>query len=228
MSNMFDQTRQKWGDSAYVIWVFTVGAVLLLIGIVLFVEDMMSSLQGIQQLEAVYNIDPVNMEITYYAIALSAQVAQVAFMFLFLIDTRKNRWALGVVAFFFIIDLVSDIQDRSGSWLFSTNGIHLDARTGVATMMSLVFFTIGSELFISTGLGLALALYKPFRKQLKILFARDRTGQQGQPKNQPPVSSSPGRNKGNQRPAQPVLPAYPDAGMPRPGRNSEIEWVMEP
>lgn len=219
MSNMFDKTRQKWAGSPYVIWVFTVGLMLLLIGIVLFVEDMMSSLQGIQQLEVVYNIDPVNIQITYFAIALSSQVAQIAFMFLFLIDTKKNRWSLGIVAFFFIIDLISDVQDRSGSWLFSPSGINLDSRTGVATLLSLVFFTVGSELFISTGFGLAISLFQPANEQLGKLFSLRRKKR--------PASTSASSNRGGHSSGIDlehllVESEYPDAGRPRSGRNSNM------
>jgi len=212
--NMFDKTKQKWGNSAYVMWVFAVGVMMLIIGIVLFIEDTMSSLQGIQQLETVYGIDPVNIPAAYYAVALAPQIAQIAFMMLFVSDTKKNRWALIVLLIAFAIDFLADVQDRSASWLFSASGVNMDARVGVAAVLSLIFFTAGSELFISTGLGLVLALYQSAHRQYNLMFGRKQKGTQPQPYEPLPSHNNNGRGRDN-------------AGQPRVGRNSDLQMQID-
>lgn len=173
MSDMFSQAHQKWGNTTYVLWVFGVSILLFLIGIVTQIEDTISSLEGLRLLEQTYQITPAKHEITYYALSIAPQVAQIAFFFLFVLDTKKNWWAGLIAAAAFLIDFALDVQFRSSAWLFSPSGIHVDTRVTVAAVLSFIFFTIGSEVFISIGFGMVINLWKPAAAQFDRLMNED-------------------------------------------------------
>lgn len=159
--------------SPFVIWVVFLTVVMFVIGILFFVEDTISSRNGIAQLEAVFGVKPVNFYATYWALSIAPQVAQVVLFYLYLTDNRKNRWALGVAAVFFILDFASDLQDRSGGrFLPLTGGINLDASTAVAAGFTLLFFSVGSELFVSVSVGLFLVLFADSITQYAILVVQ--------------------------------------------------------
>lgn len=145
--------------SPFVIWIIFLTMVMFAIGILFFIEDTISSRNGIAQLETVFGVKPVNFEITYWALSISPQVAQVVLFYLYLTDKEKNKWALFVAFIFLTLDFVSDLQDRSdGRFMPLTGGVNLDAATAVAGGFTLLFYTIGSELFVSVSIGLFLVL----------------------------------------------------------------------
>lgn len=158
MSNFFDAVANKFKSSPFVIWIHILSWLMLAVGVLHFYEDTLSSLNGIQQLENVFGIKPVNLNIIYWTLSISPQLAQMVFFYGFLI--YKKQWSLGVAAWFFLMDFAADVQDRSAGHLFAMDDtINLDIKTLVAAGFTLNFYTIGSELFISFGIGLILATF---------------------------------------------------------------------
>lgn len=171
MSNVFEQVRQKWQNSPYILYVFGLALFVFMAGVVLFFEDGKSSRDGFEALEIAFGVEFGNWPLTYWVIGFIPQVAQIFFMYLFLMDTKKNYWALAVVALFFTVDFVSDVQDRSGRQLFPLDGSgpHLfTPAIGIAAAYTLTFITIGSELFISAAVGVLLAIWPHALAQLGI------------------------------------------------------------
>lgn len=173
MSNLFDQFAGKLRGSPFVIWVVLLTVVMFLIGINFFVEDTVSSRNGIAQLEAVFGVKPVNFQITYISLSIAPQVAQVVLLYMFFTDNKKNRWALVIAALFFALDFVSDLQDRSnGHFLPLTGGINLDTQTAVSAGFTLMAYTIASEMFVSVSVGLFLVLFADSITQYAILVVQ--------------------------------------------------------
>lgn len=171
MTNVFEQIRVKWQDSPYIIYVFALALFLFLSGVILFAEDAKSSRDGFEALEIAFGVEFGNWPITYWVLGFIPQVAQVFFMYLFLMDTKKNYWALAIVALFFTIDFISDVQDRSGQQLFPLDGSdpHLfTPAIAVAASYTLTFITIGSELFLSATVGVLLAIWPHVVNQLGL------------------------------------------------------------
>jgi hypothetical protein len=158
MTNIFEQVRQKWQGSPYIIFVFVLALFIFCAGVWLFIEDGKSSRDGFEALEAAFGVEFGNWPMTYWIIGFIPQVAQIFFMYLFMMDSKKNYWALAVVALFFSIDLVSDVQDRSGQQLFPLSNFSFPA-VAIASGYTVTFITIGSELFISAAIGVLLATW---------------------------------------------------------------------
>jgi hypothetical protein len=195
MSNVFEQIRSKWHNSPYIIYIFILALFIVISGLVLFFEDGKSSRDGFEQLEHVFGVEFGNWGITYWVIGFIPQVAQIFFMYLFLMDTKKNRWALGVVAMFFTIDFISDVQDRSGRQLFPVNGTTTSVPAiMIASAYTITFITIGSELFISAGIGVLLAIWPHALAQFGI--QRD-TYRQSRPRGNPVRSRRPASGGSN-------------------------------
>lgn len=173
MSNLFDQFAGKMRGSPFVIWVVGLTMVMFLIGINFFVEDTISSRNGISQLETVFSVKPVNFPITYISLSIAPQVAQVVLFYLYLTDNRKNRWAVLVAGLFFVLDFISDLQDRSnGHFLPMNGGINLDTQTAVSAGFTLLAYTVASEMFLSVSVGLFLVLFADAITQYAILVVQ--------------------------------------------------------
>jgi len=188
--------------SPFVIWIVLLTMVMFLIGINFFLEDVESSRNGIAQLEAVFGVKPVNYSITYISLSIAPQVGQIVLFYLYLTDTRKNKWALAAAGVFFALDFISDLQDRSnGHFLPMTGGINMDMQTAVSAGFTLMAYTVSSEMFISVSIGIFLVLFADSITQYAVMVvqiknawkqARDKIdrahnhdGNQGQRQQQP-------------------------------------------
>jgi hypothetical protein len=129
---------------------------------------------GLAQLEYAFGLKPALYPLAYVTMSLAPQVGQVVFMYMWLVDRRRNWWALVVAVTFFVVDFIADVQARSGGTLFpidpsmQQNPIALV----VTALMTLLYFTIGSELFITAGVGLSLELFNDSLQQIIILYIR--------------------------------------------------------
>ncbi len=169
MSNVFQQISKRIRGSTFVIFLHFMAMVLTVIGVVHFVEDTQTSRIGIAMLERVYEIRPTIYPITYVTMSLAPQVGQVVFFYMFLVDWKKNWWALAVAAGFFTIDFVADLEARSNGML--VGGGDTEAIL-VSAAITLGFFTIGSELFLTAGIGLVLELATDSLDQCLELYVR--------------------------------------------------------
>lgn len=157
MENVFENAAQKVKNSRIVIWVFIASFAMLLIGANHFWEDTLSSYYGIKMLEESYGLKPTTYDLTYWTMSFAPQIAQVVLAYIYMSNPRKNRWALlgVIVALFF--DFFADTWYRSDSAMFNSVGTAV-----ISILLTFIYFTIGSELFITIGLGLTLELAPPF------------------------------------------------------------------
>lgn len=173
MTNVFQAAYSRLKNSTLIVWIAFAAILLFIFSLNLFAEDAKSSRDGIALLELAFGIQPVNYAVTYWTMSVLPQVVQIVFMYMFLVDIRKNWWAAVVVGVFFLIDFISDVQDRSNQHLFPLEGgINLDATTLSAVMITFLFFTLGSELFLTASVGLLLEIFPDALEQTAILWAR--------------------------------------------------------
>ena len=175
MSNLFDNAAKKLRNSSFVLQVMVISVLMFGCSLVLMYEDWYSSYNGFKQLEAVFGVNPANSELAYMVISIVPQIGQIGFFYLYAMDTRR-KWALGVAAMFFFIDLTADVQDRSsGQFIAMTpEGINIVTApaTWVSVFISIGWYTVGSELFFTAGGGLILAAFPDAVKALTDLRIR--------------------------------------------------------
>jgi len=175
MTNVFQAAYSRLKNSTLIVWIAFAAIILFFSSLNLFIEDAKSSRDGIALLELAFGVQPVNYAITYWTMSVLPQVVQIVFMYMFLVDIRKNWWAAAVVVVFFLIDFISDVQDRSNQHLFPLDGgVNVDATTMSAVLLTFLFFTLGSELFMTASVGLLLEIFPDALEQTARLWARVR------------------------------------------------------
>ena len=173
MSNLFQAFARQLRGSSFVIWITLLAFFALFIGFVHFAEDTYSSYIGLGRLETAFGLKPANYTVTYFTMSIAPQVGQIIFSYMYLVDRQRNWWAGVLALLFFGVDFMADLQDRSGGLLFPSDGStmfdHLGALT-LSAMLTLGYFTIGSELFITAGAGLILELFNDALEQLTEIY----------------------------------------------------------
>lgn len=162
--NLFKKV-EDWATGPFIVWVFFAACFMWGIGANHFVEDTYSSFLGLQEVERIYGLIPATWELTYWTMSFAPQIGQIIFGYVYLADTKNNRWALAVTAGLFIMDFAADVYHRS-------NGqIDWDARTAWAGGLTLVYFTFGSEVFLTVSTGVILTTFpKAVVAGKKIMF----------------------------------------------------------
>jgi hypothetical protein len=172
MANVFERVRDKLFASRYILLVFLAAFCAVVIGCIHFREDTLSSFDGIHSLETAFGLSPARDDLTYWSMALAPQIGQFLFMYLYLQDTQENKWALYPAILFFAVDFIADVQFRSTGRLFPTDGTTFAQHLGAVLLSAALtfgYFTVGSELFISTGIGLLLSLAAPAWAQFRSI-----------------------------------------------------------
>jgi len=214
--NIFSQMGQKM-SGPFKIWVFFVFLSILIIGINFFIEDTYSSYYGIKALEAKYDLNTVTWDPTYWSMSLMAQVAQIAAMYIFFVDTKRNKAALIAAAIFFVIDVTFDMMYRA-------NGYIGGFERGVAVSLNTLVFSMGAEIAITIGFGYTVALLPGTILEIRKLFSGGSSGKGGSKKK----SGTPPRSSGRQQP--PNRPQSFTTAMPsgsRPMREQEINRQLD-
>ncbi len=150
--NLF-QRVEEWAEGPFIFWVFIAACFTWGIGANHFMEDTYSSFLGIQEVEIIYDLIPATWALTYWTMSLAPQFGQIIFTYLYLSDTRQNSWALWVSGGLFVMDFVADLYHRSHG------NVNLDTRTAFAAGFTLVYFTFGSEVFITVSTGIILTTF---------------------------------------------------------------------
>lgn len=169
MSDIFEKTTAKYRGSASSIVLFVLAGIMLTIGLNHFVEDTYSSYYGLKALESFYGLKVQIFDWSYATMSLAPQIASMVFFYMYLSDTTRKEFLIGSAASQ-AMDFFSDSWYRSGGQLFS--GIEL---FGVSSLLTFVYFSIGSEVFLTIGGGLVIKLFAPavasFRQAIKNVEA---------------------------------------------------------
>jgi len=144
---------------------FLVGLTLLIVGLNHFAEDTLSSRYGIEWLERAFNIRVATYEFTYWTMSIANQVGQVVCGILWAFDTEKNSRYGGLAVFFFVVDLGSDVWYRS-----SELAIAQPATGGATAILTVLYFTLGSEFFIMLGFGICMSVIIGATVQLFVIW----------------------------------------------------------
>lgn len=161
MSTTFQRIASRIQGSYMSIFLFLVGVSLMLVGINHFIEDTISSYNGVIMLEQFYGMKPTTYPLTYFTISISPQIAQIGFFYLFIANPKKNWWALVIFGIASGFDFYTDIWYRSNERLWESADIF-----AITSIMTFMVYTFGSELFISTGFGLTFELLAPAIRQM--------------------------------------------------------------
>lgn len=168
MSNLFESLRKNelFGQTNLAIMVWLASLIMFLIGANHFAEDTYSSYMGIKMLETDLGLIPATWPLTYYTMSISMQIAQIVFAYFAIIDKDKNRkiW-LVLAALAWVVDFLADVWYRSDERVFSDPKVFVSS-----ILVTLVWFTVGSEFFITMGFGATTTMFKPFVFQLGILI----------------------------------------------------------
>lgn len=162
-NNFYDSIHDYVKGTTMAAWVFWLSMVLLLIGINNFWEDTYSSYIGVQQIEKTFQVKAVSWWVTYVGMSLAFQVITVLAGVAYLSD-RKKYWLAGYIAIGAqLIDFVADVWYRA-------NGVWVGwASVSVSFVLTFVFFTVGSEVALTVGLGLVARLLVEGLAQTGIL-----------------------------------------------------------
>ena len=189
INNLFVLVHKKT-EGALTIIVFLSSFMMFLIGVNLAVEDTYTSYMGLQAYQATFGLVLNAWPITFISESLLPQVGQIVFFYIFFSNVRKNWWALLVALFMLVIDFYADVYYRTGGML-SLDEANM-RRTIAGGIVTLFYFTIGAELFISIGFGLAMTTMAPAIKNFKMLVSEQKFALGGQqPRRQPSQRSQP-------------------------------------
>ena len=191
INNLFVLVHKKT-EGALTIIVFLASITMFLIGVNLFAEDTYTSYMGLQAYQATFGLTLNAWPITFWSESLLPQVGQVVFFYIFFSDMRKNWWAAMIALGLLCVDFYADIYYRTGGVLSLNEGMEL-RRTIAGGVVTLFYFTIGAELFISIGFGLAMTTMAPAIKNFKQLFNEQKfaLGNQQPRRSQPSRQSQP-------------------------------------
>lgn len=170
-NSLFDSVVNYVRGSPLAAWLFLLSIVMLAVGINGFIEDTNSSYAGVQQLEKAFNITAASWKPTYLLMSLFFQVLSVVGFFFYLSD-RQKYWVWLWVSFGSqVIDFFADVWYRSNGQVFQSIGVLV-----VSAILTFVFFTVGSEVALTLGLGLTSKLFVEGMTQLAIIFKNMMTG----------------------------------------------------
>ena len=167
INNLFLTVHRKTQGTLTII-TFLASLAMLLIGINLFIEDTYTSYMGLQEYQAHFGLSLAIWPITYWSESLVPQIGQIVFFYVFFSDMKKNWWAALVAFSLLLVDFYADLYHRTqGSLSLSTL---TEERTIAGGIITLFFFTVGAELFISMGWGISMTTLAPAINQTKKII----------------------------------------------------------
>ena len=167
INNLFLTVHRKTQGSLTIV-TFAASLAMLLIGINLFIEDTYTSYMGLQEYQAHFELSLAIWPITYWSESLVPQIGQIVFFYVFFSDMKKNWWAIIIALLLLLVDFYADLYHRTqGSLSMSTL---TDERTIAGGIITLFFFTVGAELFISMGWGISMTTFAPAINQVKKII----------------------------------------------------------
>jgi membrane peptidoglycan carboxypeptidase len=203
MSNIINEAANKIKQSNFILVIFVIAVIGFVCAVVLGIEDYNTSLAGYRMLPTA----KVNDAVVYF-VAILPQVAQIIFGWYFATDTRR-RWAATLTITLIIVDVFTDV------W-FKAAGLAPVWWIG-ATIESIAIYTVGSEILLTTTLGIISELAKPVWEKLVGLIDGDGNNKSYQ---RPPQQRPQQPQQQPQRPTQPqnFSQQRPPQSMPQPQR----------
>ena len=188
INNLFVLVHRKT-EGALTIIVFLASITMFLIGVNLCAEDTYTSYMGLQAYQATFGLTLNAWPITFWSESLLPQVGQVVFFYIFFSDMKKNWWALVIAIGLLMVDFYADLYYRtSGVISFDPEFTRRTIAGGVVTFF---YFTVGAELFISIGFGLAMTTMAPAIKNFRQLITDQKFALGGGPQPQRSRSRQP-------------------------------------
>lgn len=164
MTDIFESTARKYRGSPVQVFLFIAAFVMFVIGANHFVEDTVSSKIGLETLQTAYGLKVQIFQWTYWTMSIAPQVASIVFFYMFLSDTtRKGYFYLASISQ--LADFFADTWYRSDGKLFENGEVFI-----ISSVLTFVFFSIGSEFFLSVGSGLILKMAAPALQTWKMAW----------------------------------------------------------
>jgi len=195
MSDFYQNVVSKYKGSPASVVLFVLALAMFAIGVNHFVEDTYSSYYGLLNLEARYSLNVQIFKWSYATMSLAPQVASIVFFYLYLAD-RGKKW-LGLSFLSQCMDFFADAWYRGNGLLLEDSGVFF-----ISSALTFIYFSVGSEMFVTVGGGLLLKMIAPalaaWKAEMKniSLASKGGGGQQTQPQPQPkPVQFRPDAGK---------------------------------
>jgi hypothetical protein len=210
--DFFTKAGAKIKDSSSIILIFFVSILMFVIGLNHMYEDILSSRHGLQWLSMAFGVIPVSLNITWWTMSAAPSIGQIVLVFLRLTlsepagggkayleyEAKKKLFTWGAW-FLFVLDNVSDIWYRSNEMASFESLL-------VGAGITLVWYNVMSELFVTMGFGLVTTLFPFFvvqwsrmtDKMIKSLLEAKRISRERKMRRNTSGNSSIPQNKGAQ------------------------------
>ena len=156
MSNLFKSASQRIVSSPFIIVITLAFFLLFIIALGLSYESFQTTMRGYQMLPTA-KINPWIVPL----VALLPQVGQVAFTYVFAMDTRR-RWGILIAFVLHAFDMVTDV-------LYKANGQEWYVWI-LALFESELLFTLGAVLGLTFSLGMLIELTPHALQQIGLVF----------------------------------------------------------
>jgi hypothetical protein len=180
MADVYENVVSKYRGSPTIIVLFFLSFIMLVLGANHFIEDTYSSKIGLENLERAYNLNIQIFQWSYWTMSLAPQIASMVFAYIYLSDTHK-KWPLIISLGSQGMDFFADSWYRSNGHLFQSWQV-----AGISGLLTFVYFSIGSEFFLSVGAGMLIKMLAPMIQTWKSTVHLIRAATKGnyQPPNQ--------------------------------------------
>lgn len=158
--SLFTDVANWAKKSPLIILVCAAAAYMLVSGAHFWLEDANSNYQWVRTIEGTLGIRVGSWESTYRYMSVFPQLAQTIFLYTWASDRRKNRWTMWAALAMFFVDYIPDVWWRGNGQisLRTSNGFLAMIATNLVT---LGYYTIGSEIALSFGFGTFFATLAP-------------------------------------------------------------------
>lgn len=149
----FSMAAERIRKSPFVIPIFTIFVVMFMASMGLSYEDANTGLLGY----LAFPTRKVNLWVAPL-VGILPQLVQIGFIYVFLEDTDKKRWAFWVAVIAHIIDVTTDVWYKVGGLGIKYIPLALLETWGI--------YTLGSEVMMTTSFGMILKLMPDFFREM--------------------------------------------------------------
>lgn len=154
---ILNAAADKIKHSPFIIPITLVFIVMFIDSVGLSIEDYSTSYWGYKS----FPTAKVNIAWISILVGLLPQLIQIGLAYVWLEDTDKNRWALGIAGIAHLVDLTTDVWYK----INIGNVLHYEY-IPLALLESWAIYTLGSELMLTVSFGMILKLFPDFWREL--------------------------------------------------------------